>query len=507
MVLGGGVLVLALVLGLYAFGGFGSAPKKNPVTETVAAIQTVPTTKPASTPAATTPLVTDTKQVAQPAANTKPAEFPSPDSRSVFDDVIREHAREMDPELRKAIAARRLNEAAEFYKKNPQDPWTYVDMLRLVPKGAPAGDDATRIIAELKLPADKSDTPAWYRDWNFGELGANATPRYELDGRKNLLQTLAPGRDSELLFNRKISVPAERPHLLLAARTEDKSICKIVVEIDGKQQVYEELNGKSWRTFDLDLSALKGKEMNIQIRHVNTPFSSPKVFWTAPVFFDAPQHHAKIFAFNPQAPLYTKPPPPAKHVFVAPASWKEAPAWKTSVDILALADPKAGAVSGTWVRGEKGELQCNKADLARIGIAYRLPEQYDIRATFERKAGLNDATLILMHGRQPFAWAMGADNNKYFAIWQVDGKKVDFNPTAVRTGTGLKNSQKYTTVVEVRKDRISAYLDGTLITEWVPAMGELSIDSSRKLPEGKQLGLASWQSEVVFYSMELVEVK
>lgn len=509
VVLGGGVLVLALVLGLYAFGGFGNTPKKNPATETAAATQTSPTTLPAATPVATTPLGTDTKSAVQPTANGKPAPTHEPDSRSVFDDVIKEHARDYDPEKAKAMAVRRFKEAAEFYKKYPQDPWTYADMLQQVPKGTPAGDDAVRTIAELKLPADKSDTPGWYRDWTFA-AGASAIPRYDLDGRKNLLQTIPPGRDSELLFSRKIAVPADRPHLFVSARTEDKAACKIVVEIDGRQQLLDNLSGAGWRSFDFDLSAFKGKETDIQIRHIATSTSTPKAFWTSPVFRDAPQPGAKLIAYNSQATVYTKPkpvPPPAKHVFVAPISWKEAPAWKTPVDVLALADPQTGAVGSTWVRGDKGELQSSKANGARIAIAYTLPEQYDIRAVFERKSGNADVALILAHGGSQFVWTMGADNNKLFAISEVGGKKFENNPAIVRSGACLKNNQKRTTVVEVRKERISAYVDGKLVAEWVPSMGDLSLDNVWKLPDGKQLGLASWQGEVTFYSVELVEVK
>ena len=222
-----------------------------------------------------------------------------------------------------------------------------------------------------------------------------------------------------------------------------------------------------------------------------------------------------MVAYDPQAPLYVKqkpaapvaPTPAPKHVFVAPTAWKEPSEWKSPTNLLALADAKSGAVAGTWIRGEKDFVQSSKANGARLAIPFTLPAQYDIRATFERKSGMGDAALILAHNGKPFIWSMGADNNKCFVFMQVGGKKFDGNSALVRSSACLKNGQRYTTLVEVRKDRISAYLDGALVNEWVPSMGELSLEGVWKLPDGKQLGLGAWQSEVAFYSLDLVEIK
>src|SRR4029079_2403919 len=114
----------------------------------------------------------------------------------------------------------------------------------------------------------------WYRDW-FSGNSVYALPRYDFDGHKNVLQTNPPGRDSELLFGRKLAVPADRPHLYFSARCDDKSTCKVLVEIEGRQQVLEDLNGAAWRTFDLDLSAFKGKEASVQIRQITGATSTP----------------------------------------------------------------------------------------------------------------------------------------------------------------------------------------------------------------------------------------
>ncbi len=493
-VLGGGVALLALVGVLYAMGG-----SKNPKSPEVAKADNPPAAQPSLEEHKS-----DTAAIPTP-------QSPTDTSRphGIFDEMAKEHEREIDPEQRKIAAAKRLKDAMDFGKKYPQDPWTYLELLRLVQSGTQPADDAARIIADLHVPVDRTDTPGWRRDWTFAQPDPRPVMLYDFDGRKNILQTKPSGRDSEFVFSRALQVPSDKPFLCIAARTEDKNACKIVLEIEGKQHALEELKGSSWRAFDLDLSAFKGKTATVQIRQFAAVAGNPNAYWAPPVFRAAHDSVASLLPYNPNAPVYEKPKPvaPPRHAFVAPELWKESPAWAQPINLLALADLKTGVVAGAWSSGEKNALQSNNAHYSRLAIPYKFPAQYDVRATFERKSGDSDTCLILTQGSHPFIWQMGAEKNKSFAITLVGGKKFDGNQTAQSPGTCLKNNQRYTTVVEVRKDRVSAYLDGKLITEWVPEMGDLSLSDNWKLPAGKPLGIAAQDSEVVFYSLELVELK
>lgn len=427
--------------------------------------------------------------------------------RGLLGDMARERARENDPEFQKNAAAQRLQQAKDFYVRTPQDPWAYLEMLRQIPADTPAGKEAAKAIVELKVPLDKTDTPGWYRDWTFSNKAALASVSmlYDFDGRKNVLQTQAP-KDGEVPFNAKPLVPRDKAHFAVWVRGEDKGSCQVAIEVDGKQQLLEEIKGSKWRAFDIDLDYFKGREAAIQIRHIAAPNSS-NAYWAPPVFNASSEAGAKSVAYNSKALPYDKNRiDPPKRPFVAPAAWKESPAWKTPVNLLALADP-AGAVAGEWKRDDKGALLSGKANGARLAIAYKLPDQYDVKAIFERKGGNGDTTLILAQGKRQFVWQMGAEQNRNFDLAQVAGKKFDGNPTLIRNGDCLKNNKRYTTLVEVRKDRVSAYLDGKLITEWTPDMGELTISETWKLPDGKQLGVGAFQSDVTFYSLELVEIK
>jgi hypothetical protein len=230
-------------------------------------------------------------------------------------------------------------------------------------------------------------------------------------------------------------------------------------------------------------------------------------YWSPPVLRIAGDSSAKNIKYDPKAPAYAKAKieTVGKKPFIASASWKESAEWKAPVNLLALADPKSGAIAGTWTRDEQGALKCSKVNGGRLAIDYKLPAKYDIKAVFERTDGNSDATLILSHNKHYFVWQMGAEQNKHFDLAQVGGKKFEGNPTLVTSGNCLKNNERYTTVVEVRKDRVSAYLNGKLITEWTPDMGELGISPTWKLPDGKSIGIGAFQSEVTFHSLEIVE--
>jgi hypothetical protein len=432
-------------------------------------------------------------------------------THSMFDEMVKEHDRAFDPAVRKATAAKRMQEAAGFYQKHPQDPWAYLDLLRQIDPETPARADAAKAIIALKLPLDKSETPGWYRDWAFSEKDGNARKilHYDFGGRKNVVQTTPMTRNSEIVFKTQLPIPADKPHLIVTARGDKKGSSKIAIEIDGKQQLLDELTSNSWRDFDLDVSYFKGRSVEIQLRQIPADVTVGSAYWAPPALRAQSPAGATIIAFNSKAQPYVRPKPvaPPPHIQIAPTTWKESAAWKSPVDLLALTDPKTGAVAGKWSRDEKGALSSNKADGSRLAVNFKVPAQYDIRAVFERVDGNSDAVLILTHDKHPFVWQMGADQNKYFDIAQVAAKKFDGNPAAVLNGNCLKNKERYTTVVEVRKDRISAYLNGAFITEWTPDMGELSVSNNWKLADGTTIGVGAHQSEIIFHSLELVEVK
>ncbi len=62
-----------------------------------------------------------------------------------------------------------------------------------------------------------------------------------------------------------------------------------------------------------------------------------------------------------------------------------------------------------------------------------------------------------------------------------------------------------TSLVEVRKDGVKAYLDGKLISQW-KTYSDLSMNSSWSLRDEKRLGIATYKTAIAFQKIEVVEI-
>lgn len=440
----------------------------------------------------------------------------------LFAEALQEHAREADPVRRKILAVSKLAAAREFAAKNPQDPWRALELFDAVPDKTPAADEAVLASRELrqKLPATRSGTPGWFRDWNFENRSTDESVvmLYEFDRRKNILKTLPPGRDAELFILRKLTVPPAPALLVFSARASDNGACVAALEVNGKLQIIDVLKGRNWNAFELDLSALAGQIVDLKIRHIATGWDDESAYWSEPVFVSAHNSAAHAAAYNPNAPAYGElwnhvAARAAKTPFKGSFELRDDERWLRALNLLVLADPHKGARDSEWKRLDSGALKSSKNKSrdngARLEISFNCPAEFDVRAVFERKSGNGDAALLLPHPASGgnFCWCIGAADNRFAALTEVGGKRFDNNPACVGGNKILENNRKYTTVVEVRKDRVSAYLDGRLLVEWTPNMGALKAQDAWKLNDQTHPALASWDSEVVFYSFELVEIK
>ena len=444
-------------------------------------------------------------------------------SGGLFAEAMQEHAREADPERRKALAVAKLAAAREFAAKNPQDPWRALVLFDAVPDQTPAANEAAAAAKALrqKLPASNSRTPGWYRDWTIENrlTDDSVVMQYDFDHRKNILKTVPPGKDAELFLLRKLTVPPAPALLSFSARGGDNGDCIAAFEVNGKLQLLDNLKGKTWKDFELNLSALAGQTVDLKIRHIATGWDDESAYWSEPVFNAAHNPAAHASANNPSAPPYG----PlwnfvalraAKTPYKGGLELSDDERWMRALNLLALADAQTGARESDWKRLDSGALQSvgknkSKANGARLEINFNCPAEFDVRAVFERKSGNGDAALLLPHpaSNGNFCWCIGAADNKFAALTEVAGKRFDNNPACLFSKNFLEQNHKYSTVVEVRKDRVSAYLDGRLLVEWTPDMGAIKAQSAWKLNDQSHPALATWNSEVVFYSFEIVEHK
>jgi len=176
-----------------------------------------------------------------------------------------------------------------------------------------------------------------------------------------------------------------------------------------------------------------------------------------------------------------------------------------TIDLLRLADPQVNAVNGIW-KLEDGALVSDNNDLARLEFLYEPPAEYDFKIIFSRKSGNQHILQVLTDDGHDFAWSMDTLGKALFGFESINGEFADQNLSAVTLRVKLHAGTKYTSVVQVRKDCVRAYLDGKLIAQWRTDGKDLSLADHWKLRSPRLLGVGSCKSPTLFHSAEVIEV-
>ena len=174
-----------------------------------------------------------------------------------------------------------------------------------------------------------------------------------------------------------------------------------------------------------------------------------------------------------------------------------------AIDLLANVRLPDDVVGGTWKRTSDG-LHCDSSAAgedrrAHLRLPYRPRGEYDFAITFSRKSGSFLVGQILSYDAKDFAWLMGREQNTYDGFELVDNMVVPKNRTAVHLEPALVNGQRYTSLVKVRKDSVSAYIDGKLVSVLNTDYSNLAIGKFNEVGEGF-LGLIA-ETPTDFYSV------
>jgi serine/threonine protein kinase/formylglycine-generating enzyme required for sulfatase activity len=182
------------------------------------------------------------------------------------------------------------------------------------------------------------------------------------------------------------------------------------------------------------------------------------------------------------------------------------PASARTVDLLALVDVTRDAVKGTWTRGPDGISSDNSA-FCRIKIPYQpLPAEYDYRVEFTAKGGGNDVLQLLSAGGTSFSFLMGAWGGKWDGFDAVTGHPLTRDGTNIIGGpTSIKRNTRHTVVISVRKDSVSATIDGKLVVKHATNYADLRMPDVWKIGDGL-LGLGTTIDPTTFHKAELVDV-
>jgi tRNA A-37 threonylcarbamoyl transferase component Bud32 len=181
------------------------------------------------------------------------------------------------------------------------------------------------------------------------------------------------------------------------------------------------------------------------------------------------------------------------------------PAWARAINLMPLIDPDKDAINGRW-RKVDDTLISGSGTFTRIQIPYEPPDEYDFRITFVRNSGKGDVKQIVSRLGNAMAWSMGVGNNKLFGFGVVRGKNVDQNATTVESEACLTNGRVTTSIVQVRKHGVKAYVDGKLISEMETDFSNLTLSRSWEMPNHRFLGVGSYGSITEFQKIELLEI-
>ena len=184
-------------------------------------------------------------------------------------------------------------------------------------------------------------------------------------------------------------------------------------------------------------------------------------------------------------------------------------AWKKSVNLLSLIDPQKDVVSGQWTQEGTSWISdatgSFKGGAALLQLPYQAPEEYDYRISFTRLAGDGSIMQLVSRAGKNFGWVLRAE--RMFMGFERAGNKRSWaeNPSAVRVPNALPVGSRHISLVQVRKNGLTAYLDGQLLVRWPTDYTDF-MGAPNQLRDPSLLGLGSWQNPVIFHSAEIREV-
>ncbi|MFZ2642680.1 MAG: S16 family serine protease [Verrucomicrobiia bacterium] len=177
------------------------------------------------------------------------------------------------------------------------------------------------------------------------------------------------------------------------------------------------------------------------------------------------------------------------------------------INLMPLIDPTRDAVDGKWTM-QDGKLVSELGGRSRLMIPYEPPDEYDYRIVLTRRQGNGYALQFLPHNEHTALWIMGTKDDTLYGFELIGGKGIYAanNPTAKHTTLGFASGRSFTSLVKVRKNGLTAFMDGKQITEWKTDFTDVSIGSYWELPNRQLLGIGCSKASFVFEKIEIVEV-
>jgi hypothetical protein len=178
-----------------------------------------------------------------------------------------------------------------------------------------------------------------------------------------------------------------------------------------------------------------------------------------------------------------------------------------TINLLPMVQLPGDALMGVWERTAQGYYQVGSGglkDAAKLRLPYKPSGEYDLRVLVSRTEGIGAVGLIMTYGGHEFGWFMGNHVNGECGFALVDGKPWPSNRSTVHHAGMRIDAKSYTILVKVRKDSVSAYLDGELIDDFKTSYSDLSLRPMHSMGDG-MLGI--WTaSSIIIRSADLFPV-
>lgn len=195
------------------------------------------------------------------------------------------------------------------------------------------------------------------------------------------------------------------------------------------------------------------------------------------------------------------------------------PSASRALDLMPLVELPAAVVAGTWRRADAAGPSAGGGPAlvaettggqALWDVPYEPPVEYDFAIEFTPKTG---TVALIMPKRLPggggtsFAWYMGlGDAHSTCGLERLHGldATADGNPT--RRTAPLAAGARHRAVVQVRNGSVTAWLDGSLVTQHRTDYRDLARPRDWRLRDERHLGVGNWGAPCVIHKIELVDV-
>lgn len=175
------------------------------------------------------------------------------------------------------------------------------------------------------------------------------------------------------------------------------------------------------------------------------------------------------------------------------------------IDLIGLIDPPRDGGGRRW-EIINNELHCKDIGaVPRVEIPYQPPAEYDFIVAFSQPNLRNGISLIMPkpQGGASYFWHIGSGD------FGTPGCRYGFgaqpNGVEAKLAGLIKPNTMYTTVVQVRRDRLRATLDGKELMNFQTDFAKLETDNWRTMRDPTVLGVAC-DDPTVFHQIRVVEI-